>query len=52
MQLINAILKDWKESILEDKGNLDNLGIYDHHQIKNIQSSYKLNCKELYNMGI
>ena len=50
----NKVLKDWKESILEDKGNSYNLGIYDHHQIKKkkIQSQCKLNSKELYNKRI
>lgn len=53
IQLINAILKDWKESTLEDQENWDSLKNHDNHPIKKkqIHPLNKLNSK-VYNMQI
>ena len=54
MQLVHAIPKFWKEEILSDKGNSNNLIIQEHHIIKKHQVCClaKLNSKEIYNILI
>ena len=50
LQIIDALPKTWKDVILKNKGNGNNLVISDHHFIKNFQicSLNKLTSKELY----
>ena len=54
MQIVHALPKSWKKEILENKGNSNNLVIYDHHLIKKSQvySLNRLDSKELYNILI
>ena len=50
LQIIDALPKSWKDTILKDKGNAKNLVIFDHHIIRKSQlcSLNKLTSKELY----
>ena len=50
LQIVDALPKSWKDTILKDKGNTKNLVIFDHHNIgkSEICSLNKLTSKELY----
>ena len=50
LQIIDALPKSWKDTILKDKGNAKNLVIFDHHIVRKSQicSLNKLTSKELY----
>ena len=50
LQIIDALPKTWKDIILKDKRNADNLVIFDHHIVKKSQicNLNKLTSKELY----
>ena len=37
LQIIDALSKSWKDTILKDKGNTKNLVIFDHHIIRKSQ---------------
>ena len=50
LQIIDALPKSRKDTILKDKGNVKNLVIFDHHIVRKSQicSLNKLTSKELY----
>ena len=50
LQIIDALIKSWKDTILSDKGNTKNLVIFDHHIVRKSQicSLNKLTSKGLY----
>ena len=50
LQIIDALLKNWKDITLKDRGNAKSLVIFDHHIVRNsqIHSLNKLTSKELY----
>ena len=50
LQIIDALPKSWKDTILKDKRNANNLVIFDHHIVRKSQicSFNKLSSKELY----
>ena len=50
LQIIDALPKTWKDNILKDKGNTNNLVSFDHHIVRNSQicSLNKVTSEELY----
>ena len=50
LQIIDALPKSWKDTILKDKEIAKNLVIFDHHIVRESQicSLNKLTSKELY----
>ena len=50
LQIIDALLKIWKDITLKDRGNAKCLAIFDHHIVRNSQnhSLNNLTSKELY----
>ena len=50
LQIIDALPKTWKDIILKDKGNANNLVIFNHHIVRKSQicNLNKLTSRELY----
>ena len=50
LQIIDALLKSWKDIILKEKGKTKNVLTFDHHIVRKSQtcSLNKLKSKELY----